>query len=350
MQLQRSCILAAVAAISFVAVPRATYAKNRASAQLCSLGSDGVGKQGTIICKNVLTGALTQSIPVGLVAADAGTVGGTLMSKGDAVLVTNQMGGALLFRVMDGALRLPVALQTGGESSLSGALSARGVYVLTGTQLRFFANGQTVASSSQRLLLGDGSAAEVTLTNRYAYVSEKNGSLEAFPLARDGNLGGPAASVTGLSAGVIVGITGNDDAVVAPIAHLASNPAQAEISVVSGLARSELVPTKEVAACWTANDDGEACVSNPGSMTVSCGRLGTDGFETYTSAAASPAGESMFDIDMRSGLVGLQATHGGAPVLLTYARTQGDFLNFVSEYPVSTTKASGALLLAPLSH
>jgi hypothetical protein len=292
---------------------------------------------------------LTQSIPLGTVAAEAGNVGGTLMSREDEVLVTNQMGGALLFKIVEGNLRFPVSLQTGGESSLSGALNAHGAYVLSGTLLRFFPNGQTTATSSQRLLLGDGSAAEVTLTNRYAYVSEKNGSLEAFPLARDGSLGGPAASVTGLSPGVIVGITGSDDTLVAPIAHLASNPAQAEISVVSGLSRSELVPTKEVAACWAANDDGEVCVSNPGSMTVSCGRLGADGLETYTGAAASPAGESMFDLDMQNGLVGLEAIHGGVPVLVTYARTDGDFLNFVSEFPVGMAKASGALLL-PLSH
>jgi hypothetical protein len=349
MHLKRTCILAAVASTSFVAVTQPSFAKVHAGAQLCSLGADAIGKQGSIICKDVVSGAPTQSIPVGLVAAEAGTIGGSLMSSGDRALVTNQVGGALLFKIFDGYLSSPVMLQTGGENSLSGALNGRGAYVLTATELRFFPNGQTTASSSQRLLLGDGSAAEVTLTARYAYVSEKNGSLEMFPLARDGNLTAPVSSVSGLSAGVIVGITGSDDLVVAPIAHLASNPAQAEISVVSGQSRSQLVPTKEVAACWAANDDGEACVSNPGSMTVSCGRLGTSGFETYTSAAANPAGESMFDIDMRNGLVGLQAIHGGAPVLLTYARTSGDFLTMISEFPVGTTKASGALLLPPLS-
>jgi hypothetical protein len=344
------CIFAALASVCFVAAPRTSFAKNPTSAQLCSLGTDAVGKPGTIICKNVTTGAITQSIAVGPVVADAGGIGGSLMSNGDRVLVTNQMGGALLFKSFDGYLKFSQLLQTGGENSLSGVLSARGAYVLTGTQLRFFPNGQETASSSQRLLLGDGSAAQVTLTSRYAYVSEKNGSLELFPLARDGNLSGPAASVTGLSPGVIVGITSNDDTVVAPIAHLASNPNQAEISVVMGMSRTQLVPTKEVAACWTANDDGEACVSNPGSMTVSCGRLGPNGFETYTSAAANPAGESMFDIDMQNGLVGLEAIHGGVPVLLTYARTNGDFLNLVSEFPVGTAKSSGALLLPLGSH
>lgn len=342
---KHSSIPAALTALGLFVAPGTSYARHPAGAQLCSLGSDDLGKPGTIVCKSVLDGTLTQSIPVGTVAAAAGSIGGSLMSRGDRVLVTNQVGGALLFKVLDGYLQFPSALQTGGESSLSGALNGHGAYVLSGTKLRFFPSGQTSSTSSQSLLLGDGSAAEVTLTERYAYVSEKNGSLEAFPLARDGNLAGPAASVTGLSAGVIVGITADDGTVVAPIAHLAQNFGQAEISVASGLARVQVVPTKEVAACWAANDAGEACISNPGSMTVSCGRLGHDGFETYTSAAASPAGESMFDLDMRGGLVGLQATHGGVPVLLTYARTDGDFLSFVSEYPVGTAKAAGALLL-----
>jgi hypothetical protein len=271
------------------------------------------------------------------------------MSKGDRVLLTNQAAGALLFKNFYGYLSAPSMLQTDGEGSLSGALNDRGVYVLTGKSLRFFPNGQTTASSTRPLLQADGSAATVTLTSRYAYVSEKTGSLEAFPLGRDGSLNGPAIPVVGISPGVIVGITGTDDWVVAPIAHLASNPAQAEISVVGGLNRAQLVPTKEVAACWAANDDGEACVTNPGSMTVSCGHLGSTGFESYTSAGASLVGESAFDLDMRNGLVGMQAVRGGVPMLLTYARGNGDFLTFVSEFPVGTATASGALLLAPIA-
>ena len=82
---------------------------------------------------------------------------------------------------------------------------------------------------------------------------------------------------------------------------------------------------------------------------MSCGRLGRDGLETYTSAAASPPGESVFDLDLRGGLVGIQAVHAGAPVFLTYARTSGDFLTLVSEVPIGTAKAAGALLLAPVS-
>ncbi len=347
MYFKPSFALGALTFAAVAAVPATSRAKSPAGAQICTLGSSGAGTPGTLICKNVLSGATTQSIPLGVTASDAGGIGGSLISAGDRVLVTNQVGGALLFRAIDGLLELPVQLQTGGDNSLSGALNTHGAYVLSGTTLRFFANGQNAASSKQSLLLGDGSAAEVTLTNHFAYVSEKNGSLEAFPLARDGNLAGPGASVAGLSAGVIVGISGHAEAVVAPIAHLASNPAQAEISVVSGLARVQVVPTKEVAACWTSNEDDEACVSNPGSMTVSCGHVGPNGFESYTSAAASLVGESMFDIDMRHGLVGVQAVHGGAPVLVTLSRSNGDFLSLVSEFPVGTLKAAGALLLGP---
>jgi hypothetical protein len=210
--------------------------------------------------------------------------------------------------------------------------------------LRFFPHGQTTATSARSLLVGDGSAAAVTLTQRFAYVSEKNGSLEAFAVANDGSLG-PAAPVSGVSPGVIVGITGLDRMVVAPIAHLASNANQSEISVVQGLSLVQRVPTKEVAACWAANDDGEVCVANPGSMTVSCGRTGDNRFLSYTGVATSLPGESVFDLDMGNGLVVLQGVHGGAPVLLTFQRTAGDFLTPLGEIPVGTALAAGALLL-----
>jgi hypothetical protein len=51
---------------------------------------------------------------------------------------------------------------------------------------------------------------------------------------------------------------------------------------------------------------------------------------------------------MRQGFVGIQAVHGGVPVLLTYSRGAGDFLTFVSEFGVGTAKSVGALLLPPV--
>ena len=326
----------------------AAAAQPPAGAQVCSLGSAAVGQAGTLICKELQSGAATQTIPLGPTMAAAGGVAATLASRDDRVLVTNQANGASLFRLAGGRLWAPVTLQTGGEGSLSGALGDQGAYVLTGTALLFFPRGQTSAASTRRLLLGDGSAAAVTLTDHFAYVSEKNGSLEAFALGRDGRPG-PAVPVSGISPGVIVGIIGLDELVVAPIAHLASNPHMAEISVSSRFAQVQRVPTKEVAACWASNDGAEVCVANPGSMTVSCGRAGDDGLLSYTSAAASVPGESVFDVDMWQGLVTLQGVKGGQAVLLTFQRTAGDFLTPVSEVPVGTTLAAGALLLPALA-
>lgn len=351
MVLKRSLALCAgFAGMVTVTSSTAAFAARPSDAQVCSVGASAAGQPGTLICKDVTTGVTTQSIPLGATVAAAGGIGGSLSTDGERVLVANQAAGALLFRLSNGRLHDPVVLQTEGEGSLSGALSDRGAYVLTGTKLRFFPNGRTTASSSMPLLLGDGSAAEVTLTNRYAYVSEKNGSLEAFSLSRDGKLAGAASAVSGISPGVIVGITGLDDLVVAPIAHLASNPNQSEVSVVAGQALVQRVPTKEVAACWAANDgDDEVCVANPGSMTVSCGRSGSGMLETYTSAAASLPGESVFDLDLWHDLVGIQGIDGGKPVLLVFRRTAGDFLTSVSEYPVGTATAAGALLLPPMA-
>jgi hypothetical protein len=321
-------------------------AERRSEAQVCSLASAAVGQPGTLTCWDVQSGATTQAIPLGATVAAAGGIAGSLVGRGDRVLVTNQANGAVLFRLNDGALQNPRWLQTDGEGTLSGALGERGAYVLTGTSLRFFPRGQATAASVRPLLVGDGSAAAVTLTDRFAYVSEKSGSLEAFALDDDGGLGA-AAPVSGVTPGVIVGIAGVDDLVVAPIAHLATNPGQAEIAVAQSLDRVQRVPTKEVAACWAGSDDREVCVTNPGSMTVSCGRLGRDGFLSYTGAAAELPGESAFDLDMGRGLVALQAVHGGQPVVLTFRRTAGDFLDPIGEIPVGSALAAGALLLPP---
>lgn len=317
------------------------------SGQLCTLGFSGVGQPGSVICKNVMTGATTQSVAVGATVAAPGGIAGNLARHGRHALVTNQSQGAVLFEIVGGRLISPVMLQTGGEGSLSGALSDLGAYVLTGAHLFFIPRGEETATSSQSLLMADGSAAQVTLAGKYAYVSEKSGSLEAFLLGRDGNIRSGATPVAGVPAGVIVGITGVADMVVAPIAHLASNANQSTIPVVSGLGVVQIVPTKEVAACWASNDNSEACVTNPGSMTVSCGRVGSNAFTSYTSAATSLSGDTVFDIDMMDTSVGILGKSNGAPVLLSYSRMKqgGDFLSPISEFPLGMATATGAMLL-----
>jgi hypothetical protein len=123
------------------------------------------------------------------------------------------------------------------------------------------------------------------------------------------------------------------------------------VPVSSGSSEVQQVETKEVAACWAASDDGEVCITNPGSMTVSCGHLGAGGFTSYTSAAASPVGESVLDLDIRHGTVGILGVHSGTRVMMVYARAEdaSDFLTAMGEYPVGTAIATGALVLPPLS-
>jgi hypothetical protein len=293
----------------------------------------------------------TQTIAVGNLVTGAGATGGTLSRRGDDVLVTNQAGGAVLFDERGGKLVHPMHLDTGGESSLSGAVGERGAYVLTPTRVLFFAHGRATPTSSARLLVGDGSAAQVALAGGHAYVSEKTGSLEAFALRADGNLDGAGVPVAGIPAGAIVGITGLDDLIVSPVAHLATNANQSTIPVSSGDTEVQQVATKEVAACWAANDDGEVCITNPGTMAVSCGHFGPGGFKSYTSAAANPVGESVLDLDVRHGIVGILGKHNGANVLMVYARADedSDFLTSLSELPVGATVAAGALVLPPLA-
>ena len=61
-----------VAAIGLLAVTSSSQASTEDASQLCSLGSSGVGQPGTVICKNVMTGATTQSVPVGTTVAGPG--------------------------------------------------------------------------------------------------------------------------------------------------------------------------------------------------------------------------------------------------------------------------------------
>jgi hypothetical protein len=336
---------------SFAAVSGTALAHPAAGAQVCTLGAAAAGQLGTVICKDVRTGATTQSITVGNTVVGAGGTGGTLSRRGDDVLVTNIAGGAILFEEIGGRLQHPVKLQTGGEDSLSGAIGEHGAYVLTPTRVLFYPHGRIAAASSARLLVGDGSAAQVALAGGSAYVSEKTGSLESFALRADGNLTGTAVPVAGIPAGAIVGITGVEDLIISPVAHLASNANQATVPVSSGATQVQQIATKEVAACWAANDDGEVCISNPGSMTVSCGHFGAGGFTSYTSAAANPVGESVLDLDIRHGTVGVLGVHNGARVLMVYARAEdnSDFLSSMGELQVGTPIATGALVLPPLS-
>jgi hypothetical protein len=338
-------------ATAMIVLPGEAWAEPGLGGQICAIGTAGVGQAATLVCKDVMTGAATQSVSLAATVSAAGGIGGSLSRRGNSVLVANQAGSATLLRVNGGRLGSPVVLDTGGEGSLSGTLGDRGAYVLTGKRLLFFPAGRTQAASSRALLMADGSAAQVTLAGGNAYVSEKSGSLEYFALAKDGNIVGAATPVAGIPAGVIVGITGADDLVVAPVAHLASNPGQATVPVAYGGTLVQLVETKEVAACWTSNDDGEVCVSNPGSMTVSCGRIGRGGFLSYTSAAAHPVGDSVFDLDIRRGLVGILSTSAGSPTMLVYGRAEdnSDFLALVNQIPLGTAAATGALLLPILS-
>src|SRR5690348_3974369 len=100
----------------------AALAHPAGAAQACTLASPAAGQPGTLICKSTLTGATTQSIAVGNTVVGSGGIGGALSHRGDAVLVTNLAGGAILFDEAGGRLAHPLQLHTGGEDSLSGAI------------------------------------------------------------------------------------------------------------------------------------------------------------------------------------------------------------------------------------
>jgi hypothetical protein len=110
--------LAIIAGIVTVTSSTLANAARQSDAQVCSVGTAAAGQPGTLICKDVTSGATTQSIPLGATVAAAGGIGGSLSARGGRVLVTNQAAGALLFQLSNGRLRDPIVLQTQGEGSL----------------------------------------------------------------------------------------------------------------------------------------------------------------------------------------------------------------------------------------
>jgi hypothetical protein len=84
MSFVRSFGWVAVATGLFVgALPGTSHAQRGADAQVCSLGSAAVGQPGTLICKDVRSGATTQSIPLGATVSAAGGIAASLASRDD---------------------------------------------------------------------------------------------------------------------------------------------------------------------------------------------------------------------------------------------------------------------------
>jgi hypothetical protein len=333
-----SCLLAAVD-------PSAARADTPRDFQVCTATGSGSGPN-EVECVD-RAGAITQIVATGGNGGISGGNAGGLTQKGDRVLAINAASGdATLFHLRVGRLERPELLVTGG-SPVSGALG-RGAYVLTTTELVHFSDDGLRPESREALLLGDGSAAQVVVTDDYAYVSEKNGSLEAFRLGDGGSLVAAARAVAGVTPGVIVGIAVQGDVVVAPIAHLASNPAQSEIDVVRGLDVVEYDATSQLAACWADGDDGEACITNPGSHTISCGRVSRHGLHSFVQVAAADVGESQFDIAVRDDVVGVLAkSPDGVFSLHSYELDGEDHLSSIGEAAIGAA-ANGAVLLPAL--
>lgn len=320
--------------------------------QICTLASGGVGTPASVVCKNIWTGALIQTVETGVASAGPGGVGGVLAQHRNQVLVTGLVGTAMLFTVTNGLLGDPVSLDV-GEDSLSGTLTSQGAYVLTGKNLYFFPNGETTRTSHKGLQMADGSAAQVVVTGGFAYVSEKSGSLEAFELGALGNVIGLATPVSGVPAGAIVGIASLNGLVVAPVAHLASAPGGngSAIPVVNGLKAGVVLSTRELAACWADGDDGEVCITNPGTMTISCGQFDNRGFTSFTSIAntAPLVGDTLLDIAVNGSIVGVLGKADGKPAEFIFER-EGDFvkqINQLHQFPVGFADvANGVMLLS----
>jgi hypothetical protein len=343
MIMRKISLFAIASCLVTTVVPSVASADPGRDFQLCTATGTGSAPN-AVVCVDQ-TGTVTQNVLTGGNGGVAGGNAGGLSQRGDHVLAVNPASGnATRFHVRRGRLEDPDLLPTGG-TPVSGALG-KGAYVLTTTKLVHFPEHGVTPDGSRSLRLGDGSAAQVVVTEEYAYVSEKNGSLEAFRLGEDGSLVSDATAVAGITPGVIVGIAADDDVVVAPIAHLASNPGQSEIDVADGLGTVQTVSTAQVAACWADADDREVCITNPGSHTISCGALGGRALRQLNQVAAIDSSVSQFDIAVRDSLVGvLVRSARGVWSLQSYELGSGHQLSLINEAPVGSTTANGAVLL-----
>ena len=228
----RSLASVVVGAGLFVgALSGSSQAQRKPDAQVCSLGSAAVGQPGTLLCKDLRSGATVQAIPLGPTVSAAGGIAASLAGRDDRVLVTNQANGAILFRVVDGRVKAPLHPADRRRGLLSGALGRRRRLRADGHHAAVLSprsndGHQRAASSSVAMVRRPRSRSRIdSRTSRRRTVRSRRSRW-----AMTASSGRPSP-VSGISPGVIVGITGLDRLVVAPIAHLASNPNQAEISV-----------------------------------------------------------------------------------------------------------------------
>jgi hypothetical protein len=340
--MRRNAYLHALAAAAIL-VPAAANADPNWEFQLCT--ATGANTAPNYVKCIDRTGNVTQNVATGGNGGIAtGGNSGALTQRGDKLLVINPASGdATRFHLNGGQLGQGELLVTGG-SPVSGALN-HGAYVLTGSALFHFPEDGTAFDSSEPLLIGDGSAAQVIVTNEWAYVSEKSGSVEAFALGERGALVGHATAVAGVTPGVIVGMAAEREIAIVPIAHLASNPGKSEIDVVKGLAVVQYEPTAQVAACWADAEDDKVCITNPGSKTISCGTVDRSGILGFNQVAVAEPTESQFDISVRRGIAGVLVKTPNGFALRSYRLGFDDQLFDVGETPVGAAAANGVVVL-----
>ena len=78
MSSKNSSMITTLFATATMAVLSGTSYARSDGDQLCALGSSAVGQPGTVICKNIMTGATTQSVAVGATVAAPGGIAGSL--------------------------------------------------------------------------------------------------------------------------------------------------------------------------------------------------------------------------------------------------------------------------------
>lgn len=244
-----------------------------AGAALAAVDTNGLVVTASNATKNQLlvyntTGQLVQTLSTQGKGGASGNAGGIEVSGSLVAVVNYGSNNVSLFERLGNSLRLAGVVPT-ASMPVSVAFGVGHLYVLGATEVEshwMFGPFVGPSDGSAKLLVGDGSAAQVVVADGQLVITEKSNVIETVNLAPGGAIGGAATLVKNIPANVNAPFgmfTRGNDAYVT-IAH--AN----EISLVrDGTVLTVTSSGTQMAPCWLTLEGPFLFSSNSPSMSIS---------------------------------------------------------------------------------
>jgi hypothetical protein len=159
------------------------------------------------------SGKLLQTLSTNGAGGATGNAGGVQTSNGLIAVVNFGSQSVSIFQVGNNGLSLTQVVPT-VANPVSIAFSDDHLYILGATQVESHAIvGNSInptADGASRLLVGDGSAAQVGVLTNQIIVSEKSNVIETFDLRADGAVSGNPTLVAGIPSDAGIAVNGNE--------------------------------------------------------------------------------------------------------------------------------------------